>query len=792
MLAQHCVTRFKVATAIAMISLMTACGGNQVASSTSAVTPLPEAISIQTKATVDLAESLTFSNSAATQAGLKFAWDFGDGQMSTEPAPLHRYAKVGDYEVSLVVSNQSGSTKEIKTKVLVNNVQNLRGLACSGAENTGWCWQLPTPSGDRVTYLDFVSKLIGWRVDTGGQIFKTSDGGVTWVKQFSGVKVRLQEIKFFDEKIGWAVGSNKTLVYTNDGGAHWKALVSPLSEASSWILIHRFGLITVLSPTSIILDSVSGQFITKDSGQTWEKMSLPNSARTAAGVVYGVREGRLLKVTPEHLYPEGILDLKDSTGLPLALVNIATAGEKVVIVRGRTADQTVGDRIQLGNPVAWRSDDAGLHWKTVVIKGLPVGSEGSDLFSLSTDGLVWLTQFNFRTYRSEDGGVTWEEQANHPYGAGDEMTGLTNVQMSGNRIYAKFNLMENLIEYSDNLGKTWLPFNYPSGFQKSFFSTDQFTAKNNLIIFKDTTNGAFVSDNMEQTWSRVLAKPEAGDWKIIAVAFRDSKNGILIDSGGVVKSSQDGGKTWKIESEGHPRQYGNNLKIQFVGDVVYVLKQDGLLYRSSDNGRTWIATLTGAHTSNFGAFDSNNAWARVRLIDMPILITRDGGRNWNPLRVVNDRYLDINAVHMDAGKVITVVGDAGFITQSTDDNQTWQRRYTGVQTNLRKVISRDGKTMWAIGDAAGVLRSLDGGVTWKQVIVPGAVNLNDIYFVDAKRGWIVGDNGYLIATTDGGDTWKAQDTGTTENLLSVQFVDAKTGWVVGHQGALLATGTGGF
>ena len=37
-----------------------------------------------------------------------FAWDFGDGNTSTEESPAHTYANGGDYEVSLTVTNSAG------------------------------------------------------------------------------------------------------------------------------------------------------------------------------------------------------------------------------------------------------------------------------------------------------------------------------------------------------------------------------------------------------------------------------------------------------------------------------------------------------------------------------------------------------------------------------------------------------------------------------------------------------------------------------------------------------------
>ena len=40
----------------------------------------------------------------------KFWWDFGDGAVSTEEAPVHEYQAPGEYRVSLKVENSAGCT----------------------------------------------------------------------------------------------------------------------------------------------------------------------------------------------------------------------------------------------------------------------------------------------------------------------------------------------------------------------------------------------------------------------------------------------------------------------------------------------------------------------------------------------------------------------------------------------------------------------------------------------------------------------------------------------------------
>jgi PKD repeat protein len=51
----------------------------------------------------------TASVEEETGGPFTFAWDFGDGQKSTEQNPVHTYEKVGEYTATLTVTNQKGN-----------------------------------------------------------------------------------------------------------------------------------------------------------------------------------------------------------------------------------------------------------------------------------------------------------------------------------------------------------------------------------------------------------------------------------------------------------------------------------------------------------------------------------------------------------------------------------------------------------------------------------------------------------------------------------------------------------
>jgi photosystem II stability/assembly factor-like uncharacterized protein len=72
----------------------------------------------------------------------------------------------------------------------------------------------------------FANTIRGWTVGEGGGIWRTDDGGTTWVRQISGTTARLNRIQFVSVDLGWVVGDAGTILRTQDGGAHWSSMTS--------------------------------------------------------------------------------------------------------------------------------------------------------------------------------------------------------------------------------------------------------------------------------------------------------------------------------------------------------------------------------------------------------------------------------------------------------------------------------------------------------------------------------------------------------------------------------------
>jgi photosystem II stability/assembly factor-like uncharacterized protein len=81
---------------------------------------------------------------------------------------------------------------------------------------------LPVTGARRFNAVSFVEARRGWAVGEGGLVLATLNGGRSWFRQESNVRVDLSDVKFIDATEGWAVGAEGTIIHTTDGGANWR------------------------------------------------------------------------------------------------------------------------------------------------------------------------------------------------------------------------------------------------------------------------------------------------------------------------------------------------------------------------------------------------------------------------------------------------------------------------------------------------------------------------------------------------------------------------------------------
>jgi hypothetical protein len=127
---------------------------------------------------------------------------------------------IGDYEFTSVYFT------DVNTGWVVGNIYDPYILkTTNGGED--WSFQYMGGMYDRYNNIYFVDNNIGWVVGLGyggfiggdtGLILKTTDGGLNWIEQTSGINTNLNSVCFINQNTGWAVGNNGTILRTTTSG----------------------------------------------------------------------------------------------------------------------------------------------------------------------------------------------------------------------------------------------------------------------------------------------------------------------------------------------------------------------------------------------------------------------------------------------------------------------------------------------------------------------------------------------------------------------------------------------
>ena len=83
------------------------------------------------------------------------------------------------------------------------------------------------PVSGRNDDISFITPTLGWVGTAAGQIYKTTDGGDTWIEQFQ-TMAYIRSLKFADSLNGWAgtLDINNLLFHTTNGGNTWNPVTN--------------------------------------------------------------------------------------------------------------------------------------------------------------------------------------------------------------------------------------------------------------------------------------------------------------------------------------------------------------------------------------------------------------------------------------------------------------------------------------------------------------------------------------------------------------------------------------
>jgi len=212
---------------------------------------------------------------------------------------------------------------------------------------------------------------------------------------------------------------------------------------------------------------------------------------------------------------------------------------------------------------------------------------------------------------------------------------------------------------------------------------------------------------------------------------------------GQVYRTIDRGGTWEALSEGLGDAWV--ISLACAGRVVYAgLDAEGL-YRSTDDGATWLPT-----------FPTQTPWSIVAVpgeafvgTTQGIFRSLDDGLSWHPLPVPAESH---RAVARGSTGLLYSGTEAGGFFHSSDNGETWSRLAT-LPSAVHSLAVLPGGAILAGTGSDGILRSNDGGTVWLPAGngIPD-VDIPSIDFDNAGR-LFAGTTSGVFTSIDGGTSW---------------------------------------
>lgn len=265
----------------------------------------------------------------------------------------------------------------------------------------------PSPTTKWLYKCSFVDSLNGWAAGDSGVVIHTSDGGLTWQVQNTGMTSFIYDIFFLNRNIGWGVANDysyyeSTILKTTNGGLNWTHSYYPDS--------------TAILNTVCFIDSLTGfmggyQGVilrTTNAGLNWARASVDS------GFYYMFHVNKI--VFYDHnlgFAAGGIMDLggviwrTSNSGLNWHAYSVAPEPEFSLYIRNPDLAYGAGGDYEYGVNFV-KSTDTGFLWEYRPLGIFGIGE--SVCFRTGYD--VWIPLgFSQRWARSLDSGTTWREIA---------------------------------------------------------------------------------------------------------------------------------------------------------------------------------------------------------------------------------------------------------------------------------------------------------------------------------------------------------------------------------------------
>lgn len=300
----------------------------------------------------------------------------------------------------------------------------------------------------------------------------------------------------------------------------------------------------------------------------------------------------------------------------------------------------------------------------------------------------------------------------------------------------------------------------------------------NRLVAVGSRGQIVYSDDLGKSWLQGQV-PTGVD--LVALTFADERTGWAVGHGGAILHTSDGGQSWGLQLDG--RKAGE-LAIEHLRALPTPDTEEARLAldRMIDN-EVWMQESGGTQPF-MDVFFSDKAVGYVVGTFNRIFRTTDGGQSWASWsdRVDNPQGLHFNAVTGSAGEVY-LAGEQGSVWRLSADSSRFelvQTPYIGTLFGLSLIAPG---VLLAYGMRGNVFLTTNAGNEWSQVNLPTQAGVTD--------GILCAD-GTVVLATQAGTLERSSDNGKTFSTVETKRPMPYYGIVESASGEFVLVGAAGI
>ncbi|MEX2602740.1 MAG: YCF48-related protein, partial [Gracilimonas sp.] len=477
----------------------------------------------------------------------------------------------------------------------------------------GESWNINSEYSEEIKAVEFHNENIGWFTTDRDEVYKTSNGGLSWVKIFDDAEYEqdLDDVSFSSSSDGWSVSSfNNHLYRTSDGGESWSQYTS-VTNADRLHAIHFFD-----SDYGWVSGSLSdggyGIWSTEDGGASWTLLATMdegiNDLQILSSEMSIATDGRKLlstsdsgaTFTEEFTSSDNVfLDLHFFDGKNGIALNYYGKISKTIDGGITWENKYVGENVVLFDLHFINNNQA---WALGEYDGIEDQEDQPVILTTSDGGNNWVVDTIEVEADSVDG-----------YYSSLHFTDENNGWIFGNYYDEKIDNDVGVLLNTSDGGSTWNFQKVETGWtNRVWFSNEEtgwLLAGDKNQIMKTTDGG--------QTWEPKLNQQ---DLAIIDIDFADNNIGWAVgisygnDLIAQILKTEDGGETWQEQTVESSFNQFEILDVEFIDElngwaVGYNFdNRSGIILTTTDGGENWEGQITNSELYTLFFLDANTGW----------------------------------------------------------------------------------------------------------------------------------------------------------------------------------------